>query len=161
MNTQIRTASRFAALVAALSCTLPAMAEVVATGGWTRATPPGAKTAVGYLVLTNHGTEERKLLKITTPVCDRLSLQQTSVDSEGKVRMWPMGFLKLQPGESLVFEPNGRHLMFDDLDVPLVAGKSVPVTIQFEDEQAFTVMLEVRPLTVAASGQAADHAHRH
>jgi copper(I)-binding protein len=106
---------------------------------------------VGYLVLTNNGEELRSLLKITSPVCDRISLHRSSVDSEGVARMWPVGSLKIEPGESVRFDPNGLHVMFVDIKASFKAGDKVPLTLQFDGfEKPFTVMLEVRPLVPAA-----------
>jgi periplasmic copper chaperone A len=137
------------ALAAILGLTLaaPAMADVVGSAGWSRATPPGAKEAVGYLVLTNNGDEERKLLKITSPVSDRVGIHRSTVDSQGVARMWPVGSVTLAPGESLRFEPSGLHVMFSELLKPFKAGEKIPLTLQFDGfEKPFTVLLEVRSL---------------
>jgi copper(I)-binding protein len=138
----------------------PALADVVGSDGWSRATPPGAKEAVGYLVLTNNGDEERKLLKITTSISDEVRIHRSSVSSEGVAQMWPVGFLRLEPGESLRFEPSGYHIMFSGLKKPWKAVDKVPLLLQFDGfEKAFTVMLEVRPLVPAAAGQAGHDHH--
>ncbi len=149
------------AAILGMALAAPAMADVVGSAGWSRATAPGAKEAVGYLVLTNDGDEERKLLKITSPVSDAVTLHRSSVDAQGVARMWPVGFLKLAPGESVQFEPNALHVMFTDLKTAFKAGDKVPLILQFDGfEKPFTVMLEVRPLVPEAS--AADHGnHKH
>ncbi len=138
-----------------------AMADVTGSAGWSRATPPGAKEAVGYLVLTNQGEEERSLLKITSPVSDRVTIHRSTIDSQGVAQMWVVGKVQLEPGETLQFDPNGLHVMFADIKAAFKAGDKVPLTLQFDGfEKAFTVMLEVRPLVPAAP--AADHgAHKH
>ncbi|MEO6079743.1 MAG: copper chaperone PCu(A)C [Steroidobacteraceae bacterium] len=150
-----------AALAAVILATAvaPAMADVVGSAGWSRATPPGVKEAVGYLVLMNNGVEERKLLKITSPVSDEVTLHRSSITSEGLARMWPVGSLKIEPGESLRLEPGGLHVMFSKLKNVLKVGDKVPLTLQFDGfEKPFTVMLEVRPLVPET--HAADH-HSH
>jgi copper(I)-binding protein len=46
--------------------------------------------------------------------------------------------------------------MLNALKTPLVAGQRVPLTMKFDGGEAeFTLVLEVRPLTVGADG----HAH--
>lgn len=127
-----------------------ARADIVASGGWSRATVPGATTAVGYLELTNTGTEARDLLKITSPLCDKVMLHRSSVDSQGVARMWPVGSLSIKPGETIRFEPNGLHVMFMELSKPFVAGTKAPLQLQFEDEPEITVLLDVQPLVPAA-----------
>jgi periplasmic copper chaperone A len=140
---------------------VPALADVVGSEGWSRATPPGAKEAVGYLVLTNNGDQERSLLKITSTISDEIRIHRSSINSEGVAQMWPVGFLKLGAGETLRFDPNGFHVMFASLRKPLKAGDKVPLVLQFDGgEKAFTVMLEVRPLVPAAMPDHSAHDHR-
>ena len=129
-----------------LLCSPFASADIVGNEGWSRATPPKAGTAVGYLVLTNTGAESRSLLRIISPVSDRVRIHRSSIDHNGIARMWPVGELTLKPGETLRFDPNGFHVMFMDIKAPFVAGTKVPLQLLFEDEKEVTVMLEVRPL---------------
>jgi len=136
-----------------------AQAGIETGEGWTRATPPGTKVAVGYLTLKNTGKVKRELLKITSPVAQGVSLHQSSVDASGVSRMWPIGKLALAPGEVLRFEPNGRHLMLEGLRGPLVAGKRVAVTLVFEQESPVTVQLDVRPLVDVASASDLNAGH--
>jgi len=134
-----------------------ARADIVASEGWSRATPPRATTAVGYLVLTNTGSEARSLLRIISPVSDRVMIHRSSIDHNGIARMWPLGELTLKPGETLRFDPVGFHVMFMDVKSPFVAGMKVPLSLLFEDEKEVTVMLEVRPLVPDAPAAARHH----
>jgi copper(I)-binding protein len=135
-----------ALLALAFLATPQAWADIVASEGWSRATPPGSNTAVGYLVLANTGIESRSLLRIISPASDRVLIHRSSVDNTGMARMWPVGALTLKPGETLRFEPNGFHVMFMDINSSFVAGTKVPLSLLFEDEKEVTVMLDVRPL---------------
>jgi copper(I)-binding protein len=141
----------------ALLLSLPAAAQIVAVDGWARATVPGVKVGAGYVTLRNTGTETRSLLRLTTPVCDELSLHLSSVDANGVAHMWPLAKLELKPGEQVRFEPNGKHMMFSGLTSPLVAGKTVAVTFEFEDEPPLTVQLQIRPLVPDAPDMPMDH----
>jgi len=123
-----------------------AQADIVAAEGWSRATPPRATTAAGYLVLTNTSSESRSLLRIISPASDRVMIHRSSVDHNGVSRMWPVGELTLKPGETFRFDPSAFHVMFFDIKSPFVAGTKVPLSLLFEDEKEVTVMLEVRPL---------------
>ena len=146
-----------ALVVLGLLCAPFARADIVAVEGWSRATPPRASTAVGYLVLTNTGEESRSLLRIISPASDRVMIHRSSIDHNGVARMWPVGELTLRPGETLRFDPNGFHVMFIDIKSPFVAGQKVPLQLLFEDEKEVTVMLEVRPLVPGAPGP--QHGH--
>jgi copper(I)-binding protein len=149
----------FAALAAVLglALALPAAAEVKATDGWARATPPGAKVAAAYITLTNTSDAERKLMKIISTVSDEVTIHRTSITETGVARMWPMAVLAVDADTTLRLEPGGLHVMFNALKAPLVAGQKVPLTMKFDGgEPEFTLMLEVRPLTAAADGRT-DH----
>ncbi len=154
---------KLAALAAALSglaSALPVMAEIEASEAWSRATVPGAKEGVGYLVLKNTGEDSRKLLTITSTVSDMVMLHRSSIDSNGVARMWPMSGLTLEPGESVRFAPGGLHVTFRDIKTAFAVGQKIPLTLRFEDEdRPITVMLEVRPLAPAAAGDHSAHKH--
>jgi copper(I)-binding protein len=142
-----------ATLLAALAglLAMPAVADIVATEGWARATVPGTKVAAGYLVLTNTGDKERALLRIESPLCDIVRIHISSVDNLGVSRMWPVGKLELKPGEVVRFTPNGLHVMLEDIKAPFVAGQKIPLKLQFDGgEPEITVQLEVRALVPAA-----------
>jgi copper(I)-binding protein len=150
---------RIRLLGAAMACiwglffAVPAAAEIKASDGWARATTPGAKVGAAYFTLVNTGAEERKLLKITSPVSDEVSIHRTSITAQGTARMWPMALLAVDAGQTLRLEPGGLHVMFNVLKAPLVAGQKVPLTMKFDGGEAeFTLVLEVRPLVPAADG---------
>lgn len=149
---KIRRAGMLLATLAVLLCGRPVRAAIEVGEGWTRETPPGVTVAVGYFTLKNTGKGRRELLKITSPAVQTISLHQSSVDANGVSHMWPLGKLELAPGETLKFEPNGRHLMLQGLAAPLRAGMHIPVTLVFEDEEPVTVQLEVRPLAAVDAG---------
>jgi periplasmic copper chaperone A len=157
-NTKLLAGLRRAAFLALALLAAPlARADIVAGEGWSRATPPLATTGVGYLVLTNTGTESRSLLRIISPVSDRVMIHRSSVDYNGVARMWPVGELTLKAGETLRFDPNGFHVMFMDIKTPFAVGTKVPLSLLFEDEKEVTVMLEVRPLVPGASAANVHH----
>jgi periplasmic copper chaperone A len=153
-----------AALAALALAPSTAHADIVVEQAWTRATVPGATEAAGYLTIRNTGSEERTLLRLTSPITDRVTLHQSAIDSQGMARMWPVAKLELKPGQSVTFDPNGKHLMISNLTQPLRVGDTVPVTFQFDKGEApVTALLQVRPLVdeapPAAAGAHAGHHH--
>lgn len=144
--------------VASLLCiALPASAEIVAVDGWVRAMVPGTKVGAGYVTLRNTGNESHKLLSLTSPVSDQVTLHLSSVDANGVSRMWPVGSFSLKPGEQVRFQPNGMHMMFMDLGTPFVVGAKVPVTFRFEGNESVTVNLEVKPLDYVSRPSTMEH----
>src|SRR5690606_12022491 len=163
MNNATRTRGLALILALASAAAAPfASAEIKAQDGWARATTPGATVGAAYLTLANSGDTERKLLKITSPVSDAVSLHRTSMTAQGVSRMWPLAVLALEAGQTLSMEPGGVHVMFTALRQPLVAGQKVPLTMKFDGgEPEFTLLLEVRPLVPGADEQASAHGHKH
>ena len=158
MNTahRIRTVAVAALAMTGLVLSAPALADVTASEAWARATPPGAKSGAIYLTLVNPANEERKLLKIVTPLSDEVMVHQTSVTELGVARMWPMAWLNVDAGQTVKMQPGGLHVMVNALKTPLVAGQKFPLTLKFDGGEAeFTVQVEVRPLT------SDEHAHQH
>jgi periplasmic copper chaperone A len=141
---------------------MPAVADIEISEGWSRATVPGTPVGAGYLVIRNTGQKSHSLLLITSPVCDTVMVHKSSVDSNGVARMWPVGKVEVEPGQTVRFEPNGLHIMFMDLKAPFKVGTTVPLTLQFDGgEGPMTVQLEVRPL-VPDAPPSEDHAkHKH
>lgn len=130
-----------------------AAAQVVVSEAWARATAPGAKSATAYLVFTNNGEEEARLLRIISPVSDRVMIRRNAVDSEGVSRLWPVGYLHIPPGESVRFEAGGLQVMFDELKTPFVAGQKVALQVMFEYQPEITVMVEVKPLVAEPAAE--------
>ncbi len=111
---------------------------------WSRPTPPGAPTAVGYLTLTNHGHASDRLMSEDSPAAGSVSLHQMSMDG-GIMRMRPVtDGLAVAPGASVSLDPNGDHLMFEGLKRPFKSGDQVPVVLHFQHAGAVRVMMAVR-----------------
>jgi copper(I)-binding protein len=125
---------------------------------WSRATPPGAKVAAGYVTLVNRGAQADRLLGGAVAGAARVELHRMSMEN-GVMRMRPMtGGVTLAPGETVEFKPNGPHLMFVGLAQGLKQGERVRGTLQFE--KSGTVEVE---FTVEAIGgsPAAPTSHGH
>ncbi|HEY8555620.1 MAG TPA: copper chaperone PCu(A)C [Burkholderiales bacterium] len=137
-------------------------ASAAASGGpriadaWARATPPGAATGAVYFVLTGGDTGDR-LLGASSPVAERAELHATTM-SDGMMRMRAFQDLPLAAGETVRFEPGGRHVMLIGLKQPLREGDTVPLTLTFERAGAIEVRVEVRS---AGAGHGAAHGAGH
>lgn len=73
--------------------------------------------------------------------------------------MRPMenGF-EIAPGETLLLQPGGNHVMFLGLKAPFAPGQSIPATLRFEKAGEVPVSFKVEPLGAPASGQTG-HGH--
>jgi len=96
-----------------------------------------------YFTLQN-GTEQAiHLQRAEATIATRTSFHET-VKKNGFVRMVPHaeGFA-VAAGESLILAPGGKHLMLEQLQVPLVPGEEFALLLTFVDLGPTTVTVAV------------------
>ena len=60
----------------------PALAQVEIVKPWSRATPPGASVAAGYLTVRNKGASADRLVAVTSPAAARVETPSNSPSFE-------------------------------------------------------------------------------
>jgi hypothetical protein len=107
----------FAATLAALALVAgiagPASAHSVKSGSltltdlWTRATPPNAPTAGGYLTIENSGADADRLLAVTSPAAGRIEFHSMSMEN-GTMIMRPVADgIEIPAGDTVTLAPGG------------------------------------------------------
>ncbi len=144
-----------AALVACLAA-FPALAADVVKGDikisqpWSRATPGGAKVAIGYLTITNTGKTADKLIGGTSAAAPTFEIHDMTM-TDGVMRMRRVeGGLEIKPGATVALKPGGLHVMFIDVKKPLKQGEKVKGTLVFEKAGAIEIEYDVAG--IGASG---------
>lgn len=119
-----------------------ATAAVTATDAWCRPSPNGAKAGGCYVTLTA-ATDDR-LTGGSTPRAGSLQVHEMKTEN-GMMKMAELtGGLPLSADQAVALAPGGNHLMLIGLTAPLVAGETVPLTLQFASAPAITVQAQVR-----------------
>jgi copper(I)-binding protein len=121
---------RYALLSLALLAT-PAFAQIEIDNAWTRATPPGAKTAAGYLTIRNQSSSPDRLIRAASPLAARVEMHVHLHDGD-VMRMRQVKGYDIPANGSLELKPGGAHLMFVDVKRPFKEGEKIPVTLRFE-----------------------------
>lgn len=140
-------------LVAAalLSTTLAASAlaseatvgDITVRDAWTRATPPNAMAGGGFLIITNNGASDDKLVAASAPVTERTELHEMAV-IDGVMKMREMeGGIPVPAGATVELKPGGLHVMFMDIKQPLKEGETLPITLTFEKAGTVTVDMPI------------------
>jgi len=112
---------------------------------WSRATPPGAKVAAGYLEIRNNGKQADRLLSASTPVAKKVEMHVT--EHAGDVaKMRQLRAFEVPARERLALAPNGAHLMLVDLVQPLKKGERFAMTLRFERAGEIEVQFEVQEM---------------
>ena len=132
------------ALVMFLVATGPSVADGLSvTDAWSRSTPPVARVGVVYFTLRNDAKRSDRLLKLSTPVAERVEVHRTEV-LDGIARMREVAVLHVDAGQTVEFKPGGMHVMLVGLRRPLVAGTSYELDLLFEVAGPRKVSVQVR-----------------
>ena len=136
--------SLFTWTIVALLATLPALAgTLTVTNAWSRSTPPVAKVGVVYFTLKNDTGKSDRLLKLSTPVANKVEVHRTEV-LDGIARMREVAVLHVDAGQTLEFKPGGMHVMLIGLKKPLVEGTSYELELLFEVAGPRKLKVDVR-----------------
>lgn len=161
MNRQIRRAL----VVAALLTSATAGAHEYKLGDleighpWARATPPGAEAAGAFMTIKNRGAEHDRLVGAAFAGAAMTQIHEMVMDN-GVMRMGQIaGGLPIPPGETVMLEPGGYHVMLMGLKAPLVEDTKLPLTIVFEKAGSIEVELAVEAPGKGGSGHGDAHQH--
>lgn len=148
-------------LLALVACGGPdsdeATSALAATGAWARPTPSGADNGVAYLTISTDRPDAVVGASVGDDRAAEVQLHRTVGATDGAghshgavadggdlVSMGEVEELGVLPGEPLVFEPGGSHVMLVDLARPLRAGEQVDLTLEFASGRTLSVAVPVQ-----------------
>ena len=127
---------------------------------WAMATPHGAKVGAGYIKIINEGSQADRLIAVTSPAARKVTIHSSVKEGDVvKMRALDRG-LEIKPGETVALSPQGTHVMFEGLFVPLVAGTRAKATLMFEKAGSIEVDFTIEPLGTKAPAPVPP-AHKH
>ena len=133
------------------------MGELEISAPWSRAIPPAAPVAAGYLSIRNRGSGDDRLVEVRSDAAARVEIHELrDEDGMARMRQLPDG-LSLPAGETVELRPGGYHLMFITPADGFVAGRQVAATLVFEHAGELPVEFEVRPIGAQSAGEGHDH----
>lgn len=107
-----------------------------------------AKSAAGYVTISNEGETPEALIGIRTPFAQSSTLH-TTIHEDGIAKMRPLAELVIEPGDTVNLEPDGMHLMFMGLTGPAKEGDMIPATLIFRNAGEVAIEFMVDPATGA------------
>lgn len=145
--------TRFLAAATVLAALVaPAAAHEIKAGAleivhpWTRATPPGAKVAGGFMVIRNTGTEPDRLVGGSVPFADETQVHEMTMEGDVmKMRQLENG-LEIPAGGEVTLKPGSFHIMFIGLKHGLEQGREEKGTLTFEKAGDVAVEFAVEPV---------------
>ena len=91
---------------------------------WVRSMPPAAQVTAAYGQLMNHGDEMITITGVTSTVGAEAQMHDVIAEGDQR-RMTPLTSVEIAPGETLTFQPGGRHIMLLDVVDPPLEGSQV------------------------------------
>jgi copper(I)-binding protein len=108
---------------------------LVFSDAWARATVPSAGSAAIYGTFRNDSDQPLTIKEITTDAAASVMLHRSTLDN-GMMRMGAVEELSVAPGEELVLEPGGMHVMLMGLRAPLDENQIIYVNILTSGEES-------------------------
>ena len=120
-------------------------ASLMISGAYIRTMPPGQKVTAAFLTVSNVEEFDCQILSATSPLTNRIEFHQHQ-HVDGLMRMRQMQSVLIAAGETVVFKPGAFHIMFFNMDNPLMDGDKTEVTLQTDECGDYSAELEVRSL---------------
>jgi len=130
-----------------------ASGDISVSAAFSRATLPGAKSAGGFMVISNAGTTPDRLIGASTEGAKLSQIHEMKMEGDMmKMGELPEG-LEIPAGGSVTLAPGGYHVMLMGLVQPLRPDECLALTLQFEKAGDVPVMLSIgKPDADAAPG---------
>jgi periplasmic copper chaperone A len=120
-----------------------ATAGIEVRDAWAAQTPGGVDVSAGYLVISNGGDSDERLISSSSARAARVEIHEMVM--EGAVmRMRPVEALVIPAHGEVALAPGGQHLMFIGVTEPFVTGETIEVHLVFETTGEVVVSLPVR-----------------
>lgn len=139
-----------ALLLAAVGSVLASSGGLRVEQAWARATPAVAPVAGGFLVITNDGGKDDRLLRVESDIAQRVEIHQMRNDA-GVMRMRQITEgLPIAAHGRLVMAPGGYHLMLIQPKRALLEGGHFDATLVFQRAGRVKATFQVRAMGAGA-----------
>ena len=133
--------------------------DLVIAHPWARPTLGSNSNGVAYMVITNHGVTDDRLVGVNADMATRVELHSTIMDGD-VMRMRPVtDGVEIPSGEKLEILPGGLHIMFMGLKAPLKEGGEFPLSLRFEHAGVVDVSVHVENKPEKSTPPEREHHH--
>jgi copper(I)-binding protein len=129
--------------------------EVKVVEGRVTIPPPGMRMSAGYFTIENGTAKDVEVKALTSDAFDAVEMHETRTEN-GVSSMHPLTSLSVPSGQSVAFEPGGKHLMLFGPKVAL--ARDAVVTIAFTVVSADGQETKI-PVSFRAGEAGETHAH--
>ena len=122
-----------ATALSALLIATPVLADITVSDAYVRSSTPASKSGAVFMVLSNGGDTEDRLIGASTDAADRAELHTHLQDGNGVMRMVEVkDGIAIPAGGTHALARGGDHVMLMGLSPPLVQGEEITMTLTFE-----------------------------
>lgn len=119
--------------------------DVTVINPYVRAVPPGQPNSAAFMQLENKSSTRHAIVKAQSPVAKVVELH-THIMEGGIMKMRQVKKIDVPAQGKTMLQPGGLHVMFLGLNSELKPGKSVPITLIYEDGSKTIIHARVRKL---------------
>lgn len=118
--------------------------QLTVSDSWGRPSPMAAANAAFYMSIHNNSSDVEELVAAEIDICGQTELHESMIDENGVMSMHHVEAIIIPPGETILLEPGGLHIMCINRQGDLVAGDQIPILLQFTTLGDITVEAEIR-----------------
>ena len=159
LSLKLPAVSRWCAVGMLMALPLSSLADEILLwrDAWVRSLPPGAAVTAAYGSLMNHGSDTVTIVNLTSTAGAEAQMHDVIAERDQR-KMVRLNSVDIAPGESLVFEPGGRHIMLLGItDAPEEGSDLALCALSAMGTEACTRA----PVTRQAPGETEPHGHHH
>ena len=107
--------------------------------------PPTSMVHAAYMTLSNHGDSVVQIVGVRAEGYAMAHLHQ-SIETDGVASMQPVHMIELAPGQSIVLQQGGLHVMLMRPESPVDEGAEVQLVLELADGTSLPVTAKVSRL---------------
>ncbi len=130
-------------LVAALTLSASALAEVNVDQPYARAVPPGQPNSAAFMTLKNNGDEDVALVSASSSVAKVVELH-THTQENGVMMMRKIPEIDIKANGEVELKPGGLHIMLIGLKQNLANDDTIDLTLNFSDGSSDKLDIKVK-----------------
>jgi periplasmic copper chaperone A len=125
-----------------------ATSNLIFTGAYVAAAPPGAAAMAGYMTIENPGDSARRITAISSGDFAEVQIHR-SILEKGVARMEQMDSLAIEPGSKLELKPGGLHLLLLEPAHDFESGETILLEFREADGTVHNLGLKVQRIPAA------------
>ncbi len=147
-------------ILASLSLSSIALAEVSVEDAYARAVPPGQMNSASFMTLKNSEAKDVALVSGTSSVAKAVELHN-HISEDGVMKMRQVKQINIPATGSTTLQPGGLHVMLIGLTQDLAEGQEIDLKLEFSDGSNQMLNIPVKKVMNGMKGHSHGGGHHH